>query len=164
MLHHHFDQSQLEIAKCCQVRQPNLLPPVSLRAWSQSFLFLPPFYVYCFMFVDYVFCRLLRIILQLFCICDVKLRIIAYICIIIHKNKSKTMIKRYIFTTICIIAILVLSFFPVPEMPDLEGVPLIDKWTHMVMYCGLMLFLLDVRLNSFFPFLFKSSPPSGVAA
>lgn len=49
------------------------------------------------------------------------------------------MIKRYIFTTICIIAILVLSFFPVPEMPDLEGVPLIDKWTHMVMYCGLML-------------------------
>lgn len=48
-------------------------------------------------------------------------------------------IKRYELATICVIAILVLSLFPVPEMPDLEDVPFIDKWTHMAMYAGLML-------------------------
>ena len=46
-------------------------------------------------------------------------------------------IKRYIYTFIVLTIVLALSLFPVPEMPQLEGVPFIDKWTHMVMYAGL---------------------------
>lgn len=46
-------------------------------------------------------------------------------------------IKRYVFTSICVIAILALSLFPVPETP-VGDVPFIDKWTHMAMYAGLI--------------------------
>ena len=61
-------------------------------------------------------------------------------------------IKRYIFTAICVIAILILSLFPVPEVPDLNEVPFIDKWTHMVMYAGLMVCLwFDWKRNKLQP-------------
>ena len=35
------------------------------------------------------------------------------------------------------LAIVVLSLVPFGEMPKLQDVPLIDKWTHIVMYAGL---------------------------
>ena len=58
-----------------------------------------------------------------------------------HKqNKVKmNFFKRYFFTTICTIAILILSLFPTQDFPPLEDVPLTDKWAHGLMYCGLML-------------------------
>lgn len=50
----------------------------------------------------------------------------------------KSYIIRYKFTTLCVIAIWILSLMPVPEVPQLEDIPLIDKWTHFVMYGGTM--------------------------
>lgn len=47
------------------------------------------------------------------------------------------MIKHQLFTTIILVIIVVLSLIPIPEVKPLEGVPFIDKWTHMVMYGGL---------------------------
>lgn len=47
-------------------------------------------------------------------------------------------LKRYIWTTLATIGIVVLSTIPIPENPPLEDVPLIDKWVHMVMYGGLV--------------------------
>ena len=46
--------------------------------------------------------------------------------------------KKYLFTTIVSVAIVVLSTIPIPENPPLGDVPLIDKWVHMVMYGGLV--------------------------
>jgi VanZ family protein len=40
---------------------------------------------------------------------------------------------------VCFIAVVVLSVIPLPEVPELEGVPLMDKWVHFVMYGGLTL-------------------------
>lgn len=48
------------------------------------------------------------------------------------------MIKRYRLSLFCAIVIWVLSLMPVPEMP-LDDVPLVDKWTHLVMYGTLTL-------------------------
>ncbi len=47
-------------------------------------------------------------------------------------------IKGHLFTLIATIGIVVLSTIPIPEVPELEGVPLIDKWVHFVMYGGLV--------------------------
>lgn len=47
------------------------------------------------------------------------------------------MIKRHLFATIILLVIVVLSLIPIPEVKPLEGVPFIDKWTHMVMYVAL---------------------------
>lgn len=41
-----------------------------------------------------------------------------------------------------LLAVLYLSFFTPPEIPELEDIRLIDKWTHMVMYGGLTLVIL----------------------
>ena len=46
--------------------------------------------------------------------------------------------KTYLLTTIVSLAIVVLSTIPIPEEAPLNGVPLIDKWVHMVMYGGLL--------------------------
>jgi VanZ family protein len=43
-------------------------------------------------------------------------------------------IKKYPFSLLIAIAITALSLFPVPEIELAEDVPLMDKWTHMVMY------------------------------
>ena len=48
-------------------------------------------------------------------------------------------LRHYIFTSICTTAILLLSLLPVPEVPQLDDTPFIDKWAHFVMYGGLML-------------------------
>ena len=44
------------------------------------------------------------------------------------------MIKKHIFTVIVTTAVVILSVIPIPEVPQLDGVPLIDKWVHFVMY------------------------------
>ena len=46
-------------------------------------------------------------------------------------------LKRYLWTTLVTLAILVLSTMPIPEEAPLNDVPLIDKWVHMLMYAGL---------------------------
>ena len=46
------------------------------------------------------------------------------------------MVKKYPFSTVCFVLIWILSFLPFPEMEPLEEVPLMDKWTHIVMYGG----------------------------
>ena len=47
-------------------------------------------------------------------------------------------LKRYFWTTLVTVAIVVLSTMPIPEEAPLGYVPLIDKWVHMVMYAGLV--------------------------
>ena len=42
--------------------------------------------------------------------------------------------RKNIFTTIISLVVIVLSVIPIPEVPQLDGVPLIDKWVHFVMY------------------------------
>ena len=42
--------------------------------------------------------------------------------------------RKNIFTTIISLVVIVLSVIPIPEVPQLGGVPLIDKWVHFVMY------------------------------
>lgn len=45
-------------------------------------------------------------------------------------------IRKYPFSTICIIVIWMLSFLPFfPETP-LDDIQFIDKWTHFIMYGG----------------------------
>ncbi len=54
------------------------------------------------------------------------------------KNMQKVFqyVRRYPFTTMCIILVWVLSLLPFfPETP-LDNVAFIDKWTHLVMYGG----------------------------
>lgn len=49
---------------------------------------------------------------------------------------KKEYLFRYKFSIFCIILIWILCLMPVPEVPELEDVPFIDKWTHLVMYGG----------------------------
>lgn len=50
-------------------------------------------------------------------------------------NKTAQIIRKYPLSLICIAVIWYLSFFTPPKT-ELEDVPLIDKWVHMVMYGG----------------------------
>ena len=43
-------------------------------------------------------------------------------------------IRKYPFSLLIAMSIVVLSLFPVPEIKMTEDVPLMDKWAHMVMY------------------------------
>ena len=45
-------------------------------------------------------------------------------------------LKLYPFTWFIFVCVMVLSLMPVPEVPELEDVPFVDKWTHIVMYFG----------------------------
>lgn len=47
----------------------------------------------------------------------------------------KEKIKKYPFSTACIVLIWVLCLMPVPETP-LNDISMIDKWTHLIMYGG----------------------------
>ena len=51
-------------------------------------------------------------------------------------QKTVQIAKKYPFSTCCLVLIWILSFYPFPEMEDLEDVPFVDKWTHIVMYGG----------------------------
>ncbi len=46
-------------------------------------------------------------------------------------------IKRYPLSLLTVVAIVILSLAPIPEVKMLENVSLADKWTHMIMYAGL---------------------------
>lgn len=43
-------------------------------------------------------------------------------------------IRKYPLSLFTACVIICLSLFPIPEIPQAEDVPFIDKWTHMVMY------------------------------
>ena len=43
-------------------------------------------------------------------------------------------LRRYPFTLLLIVSIVLLSLLPMPDIKLAEDVPLADKWTHMVMY------------------------------
>ena len=45
--------------------------------------------------------------------------------------------KRYPLSNVIATAIVILSLIPIPEVPQLENISLLDKWVHMVMYGGL---------------------------
>lgn len=46
-------------------------------------------------------------------------------------------IRRYKYSVLVTLVITILSTIPIPEVKPLEGVPLIDKWVHFVMYASL---------------------------
>jgi len=50
-------------------------------------------------------------------------------------NNCIRFLSRYPLSYLCITAIWVLCFCTVPETP-LDDVRLIDKWVHIIMYCG----------------------------
>ena len=50
-------------------------------------------------------------------------------------------LRRYPFSCFLIVAIVLLSLLPIPEVKMAEDIPLADKWTHMVMYGVLTLVL-----------------------
>ena len=48
-------------------------------------------------------------------------------------------LRRYPVTLLLVLAIVLLSMLPMPDMKIGEDIPLADKWTHMVMYGTLTL-------------------------
>lgn len=48
----------------------------------------------------------------------------------------KEYIKKYPFSLFLVVAIWIICLIPIPETP-LDDVPMIDKWTHFVMYGSL---------------------------
>ena len=48
-------------------------------------------------------------------------------------------LKRYPLSHFVIASVIVLSLAPIPDVPQLAGVNLLDKWVHFVMYGGLCL-------------------------
>lgn len=49
---------------------------------------------------------------------------------------QKPFLLKYFWSILATLTAFVLSVMPVPEMPDLDDVPLMDKWVHMLMYAG----------------------------
>jgi VanZ family protein len=56
--------------------------------------------------------------------------------LIVKMKKSSYLITQFPLTAILIVLIWVVCLIPIPETP-LDDVPLIDKWTHFVLYGGL---------------------------
>ncbi len=54
----------------------------------------------------------------------------------------KSLLKKYPLTLLTLAAVIYLSFFTPPKIPELEDINYIDKWTHLVMYGGLSLVFL----------------------
>lgn len=48
-------------------------------------------------------------------------------------------LRRYPFSLLLAVVIVILSLAPIPDIKLAEDVPLADKWTHMVMYGALTL-------------------------
>lgn len=49
------------------------------------------------------------------------------------------LVKKQPFTSCLIVIIWILCLMPIPEQVPLKGVPMMDKWTHFVMYGTLCL-------------------------
>ena len=60
-------------------------------------------------------------------------------------------IRRYKYSVLVALAIIILSTIPLPEVKPLEGVPLIDKWVHFVMYASLSIAMWIDQRNSHQP-------------
>ena len=45
-------------------------------------------------------------------------------------------LKRYPLSHLVIATVIILSLAPIPEMPKLPDIKLLDKWVHFVMYGG----------------------------
>ena len=52
-------------------------------------------------------------------------------------KKLKIFAQCHPLSTILVIVIWILCFIPIPDSVPLEGVPMMDKWTHFVMYGSL---------------------------
>ena len=60
-----------------------------------------------------------------------------YLCTGIQKKSLYMLhkyLRRYPLALLVTVVIVLLSLLPIPEMKRMEGIPLIDKWTHMLMY------------------------------
>ena len=56
--------------------------------------------------------------------------------------------RKYPLALLTGCVIICLSLFPIPEIPQAQDVPFMDKWTHMVMYGGLCLVIWYEYLKS----------------
>ena len=52
---------------------------------------------------------------------------------------KESYLKRYPLSHFVIAVVIILSLAPIPEMPRLPDINLLDKWAHFVMYGGLCL-------------------------
>ena len=59
-------------------------------------------------------------------------------------------IRRYKYSVLVTLVITILSTIPIPEVKPLEGVPLIDKWVHFVMYASLSIAMCHQPLSPSF--------------
>lgn len=48
----------------------------------------------------------------------------------------KRVFQKYFWAILASLTAFVLSVIPIPEVPQVEDVPLFDKWVHMLMYAG----------------------------
>lgn len=51
-------------------------------------------------------------------------------------QKLYQLVRRYPLSVLLFLVVWYLSLFNPPEMPELEEVPFVDKWTHIAMYGG----------------------------
>ena len=51
----------------------------------------------------------------------------------------KRVVSKYFWSILASVTAFVLSVVPIPEVPQVEDVPLFDKWVHMLMYAGVAL-------------------------
>lgn len=51
----------------------------------------------------------------------------------------KRVFCHYFWSILASATAFVLSVVPIPEVPEVEDVPLFDKWVHMLMYAGVAL-------------------------
>lgn len=51
----------------------------------------------------------------------------------------KRVVSKYFLSILASVTAFVLSVVPIPEVPQVEDVPLFDKWVHMLMYAGVAL-------------------------
>lgn len=61
---------------------------------------------------------------------------------------ERNYIRKYPLAVFTACMIICLSLFPIPEIPQAENVPFMDKWTHMVMYGGFCLVIWYEYLRS----------------
>ena len=53
----------------------------------------------------------------------------------------QTLVKRYPVSSLLVVSIWIICLLPIPENVPLGDVPMMDKWTHFVMYgtlCSVM--------------------------
>ena len=51
-------------------------------------------------------------------------------------KKIRYLLSHYPLTLLCVAAVWYLSLFVIMPKTPVDDVPFIDKWTHLVMYCG----------------------------